>query len=57
MSKAPKLLSTEEIAKHNSIDDCWIVVDGQVWDLTEFAPEHPGGAGSENTFSSYLLAY
>ncbi|KAL8711585.1 MAG: hypothetical protein Q9220_003995 [cf. Caloplaca sp. 1 TL-2023] len=41
----PKLLSTEEIAKHNTAEDLWIVVDGQVWDMTEFAPEHPGGIG------------
>ncbi|KAL8726405.1 MAG: hypothetical protein Q9181_006060 [Wetmoreana brouardii] len=41
----PKLLSTEEIAKHNTAKDLWIVVDGQVWDMTVFAPEHPGGIG------------
>ncbi|KAK4496760.1 hypothetical protein PRZ48_012743 [Zasmidium cellare] len=38
----PKLISVEEISKHNTPEDCWIVVDGNVWDLTEFAPEHPG---------------
>lgn len=43
----PKLLSAQHVAAHNSIEDCWIVVDGQVWDITDFAPEHPGGAGSE----------
>ncbi|KAI4095200.1 MAG: hypothetical protein LQ344_001712 [Seirophora lacunosa] len=37
----PKLLSTEEIARHNTAKDLWIVVDGQVWDMTEFAPAHP----------------
>ncbi|KAI4169617.1 MAG: hypothetical protein LQ343_005556 [Gyalolechia ehrenbergii] len=41
----PKILSTEEISKHNTAKDLWIVVDGQVWDLTNFAPEHPGGIG------------
>ncbi|KAL9596897.1 MAG: hypothetical protein Q9179_004461 [Wetmoreana sp. 5 TL-2023] len=41
----PKLLSTEEVLKHNTAKDLWIVVDGQVWDMTEFAPEHPGGIG------------
>ena len=42
-----KLLSVEEISKHNTAEDCWIVVDGQVWDITEFAPEHPGGGESK----------
>lgn len=40
------LVSVEEISKHNTPDDCWIVVDGKVWDITEFAPEHPGGGES-----------
>ncbi|KAI4229361.1 MAG: hypothetical protein L6R36_000902 [Xanthoria steineri] len=41
----PRLLSTQQIAEHNNAKDLWIVVDGEVWDLTEFAPEHPGGIG------------
>lgn len=43
----PRLLSTQQIAEHNNAKDLWIVVDGEVWDLTEFAPEHPGGIGSK----------
>lgn len=39
-----KLLSTQQIAAHNSPEDCWIVVDNQVWDVTEFLDEHPGGS-------------
>jgi len=42
-------ISVEEISKHNTPEDCWIVVDGKVWDLTEFAPEHPGGPQSKNS--------
>ncbi|KAL8733375.1 MAG: hypothetical protein Q9166_002199 [cf. Caloplaca sp. 2 TL-2023] len=41
----PKLLSIQQIAEHNTVKDLWIVVDGQVWDMTDFAPEHPGGIG------------
>jgi L-lactate dehydrogenase (cytochrome) len=40
------LISVEEISKHKTPEDCWIVVDGKVWDMTEFAPEHPGGGES-----------
>ncbi|PVI02309.1 hypothetical protein DM02DRAFT_641315 [Periconia macrospinosa] len=39
-----KTVSVEEIKQHASEDDCWIVVDGEVWDITEFAREHPGGS-------------
>lgn len=39
------LVSIEEISKHRSPSDCWLVIDDQVWDITEFAPNHPGGPG------------
>ncbi|KAK3715186.1 hypothetical protein LTR37_007396 [Vermiconidia calcicola] len=45
-----KLITTEDIKAHNSASDCWVVIDDQVWDVTNFAPEHPGGA-------SFLLKY
>lgn len=36
-------VSVSEIIKHNTDTDCWICVDGIVYDITEFAPNHPGG--------------
>ncbi|KAH8922285.1 Flavocytochrome c [Atractiella rhizophila] len=33
-----------EVAKHNTKDDCWVVVNGEVLDATKFLPDHPGGA-------------
>merc|ERR1712070_409619 len=33
----------EEVGKHNSKDDCWVVVGDMVLDVTEFLPDHPGG--------------
>lgn len=43
-------VSVEEIAKHNTVDDAWIVINGTVWDVTEFAPTHPGGAEIINEY-------
>ncbi|GMF03236.1 unnamed protein product [Ambrosiozyma monospora] len=33
----------EEISKHNSKDDCWLVVKNVVLDVTQFMSNHPGG--------------
>jgi alkylation response protein AidB-like acyl-CoA dehydrogenase/predicted heme/steroid binding protein len=35
----------EDVAKHNTPDDAWIVVRGFVYDVTKFAALHPGGRG------------
>lgn len=43
-----KKLSTQEIAEHVHENDIWIVVNGKVYDVTQFAPSHPGGAESMN---------
>ena len=38
-------VTLEEVAQHNSRDDCWMVISGKVYDITNWAPHHPGGAG------------
>lgn len=36
-------ITTLELAKHNSAQDCWIVYGGKVFDVTMFLSLHPGG--------------
>ncbi|GAB1311446.1 hypothetical protein MFIFM68171_01656 [Madurella fahalii] len=39
-----KVFNAEEVTKHTSADSCWVVIHGNVYDVTEFLPEHPGGS-------------
>jgi cytochrome b involved in lipid metabolism len=32
-----------EVAQHDSREDCWTIIDGNVYDLTSYIPRHPGG--------------
>lgn len=38
------LVSLEELRTHASEASCWVVLNGVVYDVTDFAREHPGGA-------------
>lgn len=38
-----KQFTREEIEKHDNDSDCWIVVDGKVYDATSVLAWHPGG--------------
>lgn len=45
--------SLKEVAEHNKIDDCWLIVDTSVFNMTEASKGHPsmfacGGDGSVN---------
>ena len=36
-------LTEAEVREHSSIEDCWMIIAGKVYDVTRFADEHPGG--------------
>ncbi|MFA6216004.1 MAG: cytochrome b5-like heme/steroid binding domain-containing protein [Patescibacteria group bacterium] len=42
-------LTLAEVAKHNQANDCWLIINNQVYDLSSYVPYHPGG----NSMLSY----
>jgi len=36
-------IASAEVAAHNSRETCWSTINGNVYDLTSWIPEHPGG--------------
>jgi len=42
-SSGTKTYTASDVAAHNKKDDIWVIIDGQVLDVTNFLPDHPGG--------------
>jgi cytochrome b involved in lipid metabolism len=40
------ILSLEEVSKHNTENDCWTVVNNEVYNLTSYVMLHPGGVAN-----------
>ena len=36
-------MNLNNIKKHNSEEDCWLIINNYVYDVTLFINEHPGG--------------
>lgn len=41
-NNAWKVFRPDEVALHNTKGDCWLIIDGKVYDISGF--EHPGKA-------------
>ena len=43
MPPSERMLTREEVAAHNTDGDMWLIIDGDVWDVSKFGALHPGG--------------
>jgi cytochrome b involved in lipid metabolism len=39
--ETPAQYTLEQIARHDSLDDCWMAIRGEVYDFTDYVPHHP----------------
>ena len=54
--KRYRVFTAEEVRRHNTPDDCWLIAHGRVYDVTRFLQRHPAGdrsilrhAGTDST--------
>ena len=59
-----EILTWTDVKKHSSRTDKWIVVEGEVYDVTKWSKKHPGGsimishyAGQDASVSSKSLHF
>lgn len=45
-----KTYSLSDVTQHATEDDCWMAIEGKVYDLTAYISEHPAGASTMVTW-------
>lgn len=43
VSDTPKSFNLTDVSAHNSESDCWMAINGKVYNVTSFIPQHFGG--------------
>ncbi|KAK6122779.1 hypothetical protein DH2020_019707 [Rehmannia glutinosa] len=43
MGAESKLFTYSDVSAHNTSEDCWVIINGKVYDVTSYLNDHPGG--------------
>ena len=52
-----KTLTRAEVAKNNTEDSLWFIIDSKVYDASDFKDAHPGGEAVLKQGEAYSYAY
>lgn len=52
-----KVFTASDVAAHNKPDDLYIIVDGDVYDITKFQDDHPGMSFCLSLPSPFFLSH
>ena len=44
MSSKPRFVKLDELRQHCTADDAWVAINGNVYDVTDWHLDHPGGS-------------
>jgi cytochrome b involved in lipid metabolism len=57
-TSAGQTYTATQVASHNSPNSCWLVINNQIYDVTSYIPNHPGGPqiaqGCGQDITSYM---
>lgn len=49
------IISIDEFQRHNSYDDCWVLIRGTVYDITDYLSELPNGKEASPYCGTYAF--
>jgi cytochrome b involved in lipid metabolism len=52
-AKMSLAFSLAEVSSHNTTADLWIIINDEVYDVTDFQKTHPGGDKSMSSLTAF----